>query len=319
MVCEDLCCDLLYFGNKNLADFNVILYFFRRPFYVTDSQVKGSGEVLQVLMMVNGGDFPYNSDPVLGCQVVGLPYKDRSATMYLVLPDEPGYQALRRLQYKFTVNRLKELADSATERTVIIAVPKMQLESTTYLKEALKVLGIHTLFDPFEADLSQISDYRDVDSFMTTDRLGEKNMTEEENTSTDNITSTTHLYPEHTTINTNVSIDEMSKESIYQTGSEKERTPKHIRINSLNINPKISRNPGLYADSIIHKVTIDVTESGTEAAAATVVSVTRDGSHKVVRFDRPFLFFIRHEETGAVLFWGTVVKPTPNRIMSSVK
>jgi serine protease inhibitor len=47
-------------------------------------------------MMVNGGDFPYYSDPVLGCQVVGLPYKDRSATMYLVLPDEPGYHALKR-------------------------------------------------------------------------------------------------------------------------------------------------------------------------------------------------------------------------------
>jgi serine protease inhibitor len=217
------------------------------------------------------------------------------------------------------VNRLKGLADSATERTVIVAVPRMQLESTTYLKTALKILGIHTLFDPYEADLSQISDHRTSESFMTTDSLEEKNMTQEQNTSTDDILATTDQYPEHTTMNTNASIDEMSKKPIYQTDSVKQMASKHIRVNSVNSDSKINKNPGLYADSIIHKVTIDVTESGTEAAAATVVSVTRDGSHKVVRFERPFLFFIRHEETGAVLFWGTVVKPTPNRIMSSVK
>lgn len=290
-----------------------------RPFYVTDSQVKGSSEVLQVLMMANGGDFPYYSDPVLGCQIVGLPYKDRIATMYLVLPNEPGYHALKRLQYKFTVNRLKALADSATERTVIIAVPQMQLESTIYLEKALKVLGIHTLFDPVEADLSQISDERNVDSFTTTDYLGEKNMTQEQNTRVDNITSTAHQCPEHTTLNTDTSTEEMSKKSIYQAESVKQMASKHIKVQSFNGDPKISKTPGLYVDSIIHKVTIDVTESGTEAAAATVVSVTRDGSHKVLTFERPFLFFIRHEATGAILFWGTVVKPTPNRIMPSVK
>lgn len=270
-------------------------------------------------MMVNGADLPYYSDPVLGCQIVGLPYKDHSATMYLVLPNEPGYHALKRLQYKFTVNRLKELADSATERTVIIAVPRMQLESTIYMKKALEILGIRTVFEPFEADLSQISDTRNVDSFMTTDYLGEKNMTQEQNTRADNITSTTHQCPEHTILNINTSTDEVSKKSMYETDSVKHMTSKHIKVHSFNSDPKISKNPGLYVDSVIHKVTVDVTESGTEAAAATVVSVTRDGSHKVVRFERPFLFFIRHEATGAILFWGTVVKPTPNRIIPSVK
>ncbi|PNF43885.1 hypothetical protein B7P43_G02791 [Cryptotermes secundus] len=290
-----------------------------RPFYVSGSQVKGSSEVVQVLMMVNGGDFPYYSDPVLGCQIVGLPYKDHSATMYLVLPNEPGYHALKRLQYKFTVNRLKGLADSATERTVIIAVPRMQLESTIYLKKALKILGINTLFEPFEADLSQISDDRNVASFINTDCLGETHVTQEQNRGVDNNTSTTNQCPEHTALNINTSTDEVSKKSMYQTDSVKQIAPKHIKIPSINGDSKISKNPGLYVDSVIHKVTIDVTESGTEAAAATVVSVTRDGSHKVVRFERPFLFFIRHEATGAILFWGTVVKPTPSRIMPSGK
>jgi serine protease inhibitor len=269
-------------------------------------------------MMVNAADFPYYSDPVLGCQVVGLPYKDHTATMYLVLPNEPGYQALKHLQYRLTVNYLQGLADSATERTVIITVPRMQLESTMYLKEALKVLGIHALFDPFQADLSQISDHKDNDSSMNTDCLGDKNITKEQYTRVDDITSPTHQYSEHTTLSTDTSTEEIPKKSRYQTDLKKQSETKHNEFHS-NGDPNISKNPGLYASNVIHKVTVNVTEVGTEAAAASVVSVTRDGSHKVVKFERPFLFFIRHEATGSVLFWGTVVKPTPSRKVPPVK
>jgi serine protease inhibitor len=269
--------------------------------------------------MVNGADFPYYSDPVLGCQVVGLPYKDHNATMYLVLPNEPGYRALKRLRYRLTVNHLQGLADCTTERTVIITLPRMKLESTIYLKEALKVLGIQTLFDPFQADLSQISDHRNVDSFIISDHLGDKNISQEQSTDVEDITSITHQYPENTTVNMNMSTDETPKKSENPTDSEKQKAIKHTQFRFSNNDPNISNNPGLYADNVIHKVTVDVTEVGTEAAAASIVSITRDGSHKVVKFERPFLFFIRHEATGSVLFWGTVVKPTPNRTVPSVK
>lgn len=265
--------------------------------------------------MANGGEFPYYFDPILGCQVVGLPYKDHNVTMYLLLPNEPGYQALKRLRYKLTVNHLQGLADCTVERTVIITVPRMQLESTIYLKDALELLGIHTLFDPFQADLSQISDNRNVDSFMVNDHFENKNISEEQSTNAEDIISTTHQYPEHTTVNTNTSADEILKKSENETDLVKQTSTNRAESRFSNQ----STNPGLYADNVIHKVTIDITELGTEAAAATVVSLTRDGTHKVVKFDRPFLFFIRHEETGSVLFWGTVLKPTPNRPVPSVK
>lgn len=72
------------------------------------------------------------------------------------------------------------------------------------------------------------------------------------------------------------------------------------------------QNPGLYADKIIHKVYMDITETGTEAAASTSVSLSRDGNRVTFRVDCPFLFFIRHEETKTILFWGSVNTPTPN-------
>ncbi|XP_072765358.1 serine protease inhibitor 28Dc isoform X2 [Anoplolepis gracilipes] len=71
-------------------------------------------------------------------------------------------------------------------------------------------------------------------------------------------------------------------------------------------------NPGLFADEVLHKVEMDVTEKGTEAAATTGVLLRRDGSQKKLIANRPFLFFIRHDPTKLVLFWGTVNAPVPN-------
>jgi len=69
---------------------------------------------------------------------------------------------------------------------------------------------------------------------------------------------------------------------------------------------------GLFVNDAVHKVEIDITENGTVASAATAFAFNRDGSSPVVRVDKPFVFFIRHDDTGVILFWGTVIKPTPH-------
>lgn len=71
-------------------------------------------------------------------------------------------------------------------------------------------------------------------------------------------------------------------------------------------------NPGLFASDVIHKVEIDITETGTVAASATSVTLSRSGHHKRFVADRPFNFFIRHNPTKLILFQGTINKPTPN-------
>lgn len=72
--------------------------------------------------------------------------------------------------------------------------------------------------------------------------------------------------------------------------------------------------PGdLYISDILHKAFVKVNEEGTEAAAATAVIVgTRSTSLEevaVFRADRPFLFFIRENSTGAILFMGRYINP----------
>ncbi|MEZ4330107.1 MAG: serpin family protein, partial [Polyangiales bacterium] len=71
---------------------------------------------------------------------------------------------------------------------------------------------------------------------------------------------------------------------------------------------------GLYLAEVYHKAFIEVTEEGTEAAAATgVVVATRSArpQPEPARFiaDHPFLFFIVERRTGAILFLGRVSDP----------
>jgi len=67
----------------------------------------------------------------------------------------------------------------------------------------------------------------------------------------------------------------------------------------------------LYIGFVIHKAFIDVNEEGTEAAAATAVVMQRQAFSQPIEFraDHPFLFFIRENQTGSVLFLGRVTQP----------
>jgi len=75
-----------------------------------------------------------------------------------------------------------------------------------------------------------------------------------------------------------------------------------------------SSSEQLYVAEVLHKAFVDVNEEGTEAAAATAVVVDRAPSPpppkpKVFRADRPFLFLIRENATGSVLFLGRFAGP----------
>jgi serpin B len=71
----------------------------------------------------------------------------------------------------------------------------------------------------------------------------------------------------------------------------------------------------LFIGAALHKAFVAVDEEGTEAAAATVLvmkgSAMPPEQPQVFRADHPFVFLIRHQETGALLFLGRVAAPTP--------
>jgi serpin B len=67
----------------------------------------------------------------------------------------------------------------------------------------------------------------------------------------------------------------------------------------------------LFLQAAIHQAYVEVNEEGTEAAAATGVSVGVTSLPPSFRADHPFLILIRDEVTGSVLFLGRVVDPSP--------
>lgn len=70
----------------------------------------------------------------------------------------------------------------------------------------------------------------------------------------------------------------------------------------------------LFISAVIHKAFIAVDEQGTEAAAATAVSMVfasvDQAPPPIFRADHPFLFIIRDNLTGSILFIGRIVNPT---------
>lgn len=69
----------------------------------------------------------------------------------------------------------------------------------------------------------------------------------------------------------------------------------------------------LSVGDVVHKAFVDVSEEGTEAAAATGMTVhalaMRRIDETVFRADHPFAFFIRDSTTGVILFEGRLSKP----------
>ena len=70
----------------------------------------------------------------------------------------------------------------------------------------------------------------------------------------------------------------------------------------------------LFISSVVHKAFVRVDEKGTEAAAATAVTMSAATSMPAPPLDfvvaRPFLFFIRDHASGIVLFIGRVTDPS---------
>jgi serine protease inhibitor len=77
---------------------------------------------------------------------------------------------------------------------------------------------------------------------------------------------------------------------------------------------KINPEEDLFISRVIHQTFIDVQEEGTEAAAATIVEISRTSSNGgggpiYFKVYKPFLYLIKENSTGAIIFIGKVGKP----------
>lgn len=300
----------------------------RRDFYIDGRKSKTP---IQVDMMANVGKFPYFKDATLQAEILGLPYKGNATVMYVVMPFNSNKQILKDFESRITENDLEYLAGQTTFNSCQILFPKMKIESTVRLKPILRTLGVNSLFNPNDANLGLLSPGVGLVS-KKVDAEVNPLVSFQGNPNDVLIFSRTGE-----TVNCSAIFDPASNVSTCQdtVGDQKvtykkfgdkvgrriarrSRRSKRDTIDGLRnlINQQSTgndyQNPGLYAEEVIHKVYMDITETGTEAAASTLVTLYRSFRGVTFRVDVPFLFFIRHEDTKTILFWGSVYNPTPN-------
>ncbi len=82
-----------------------------------------------------------------------------------------------------------------------------------------------------------------------------------------------------------------------------------LKVNLSGMSP----NNDLVVSKVVHKAFVEVNEKGTEAAAATgvVMNIETCCGRRLPVFnaDHPFLFFIRHNPTKSILFYGRFCSP----------
>uniref|UniRef100_A0ACD5GTU7 Serpin family protein n=1 Tax=Desertifilum tharense IPPAS B-1220 TaxID=1781255 RepID=A0ACD5GTU7_9CYAN len=74
----------------------------------------------------------------------------------------------------------------------------------------------------------------------------------------------------------------------------------------------------VYIDQVKHKTFVEVNEEGTEAAAVTSIGIRTTSAQMPTEpfqmvVDRPFFCAIRDNQTGSLLFLGSIVDPALNR------
>jgi len=162
-------------------------------------------------------------------QILEIPYKDKKASMIIILPDKK--EQFNELQTNFNYETFKELVDKSELQNVVLTLPKFKIE--------------------YKSDLAKI---------------------------------------------------------LYNAGMKRAFTNK-ADFSGMACKDK----EGIKIDKVIHQTFINVDESGTEAAAATAVVMKRVTSvnpdDKITfKADRPFIFFIRENTTGSILFMGHLQK-----------
>lgn len=286
-----------------------------KPFFTNGRKNKSDR---MVMLMYNGGDFPYYKDNNLNVEILGLPYKGGN-TMYVILPHESNADKLRQLENYLTPADIERLVSSTRSTEVVIAFPKMKVLNSLNLAQTMSNLGLKSLFDPRNSNLALLTP-----GFTT--RFGGIFRPS---------STTTTSHPPYNWANQLIFTrfgDQSNCQRVYDfhTNTFRCNESRQKRANQLefldklqneyqrfNLNPQ-QANPGLYADEFVHKTLIDITEEGTEAAAVSGIGINRSGGRITFKCDAPFLFFIYQNNTKMILFWGSITSPEPSVSTSDV-
>lgn len=114
-------------------------------------------ESIEAEIMAHGGCFPYVKLSQLDARIMGFPYKNRTSTMYIILPNSSTRVKLQKLMEKLDAPTLEGLISNMTMQTASVLFPKMHLTTSFELKSALQSLGSKSMFVRGESNFSLLN------------------------------------------------------------------------------------------------------------------------------------------------------------------
>jgi serpin B len=230
---------------------------------------------IDVQFMRGQFNLKYAESNRLGCRMISIPYKHDQAAMYAILPDTGDLYNIHDFASGLSLHDVTELINSTRTTSVTLIMPKMRLAQTFSIRKALSVLQ------------KQIESQFEEETFSSS--LHQNNTNESEPLSCCSSNCSENCPTFCSADDRDVKSDE-ERFSFNMSGIS---TDENFRINDM-----------------VQHVFLEVNEMGTVAAAVGTTLVDYSGEFKDFKMNRPFVFFIRHEITGAPLFWGIIVDPS---------
>lgn len=108
-------------------------------------------------MMATGGNFPFYDSKEYDCRIIGMPYRKHLTTMYIIMPNNSTRSRLRRFQATLTADKIQDMISKMEWRTAMVLLPKLHITNKVDLKLILNRMGLRSLFNYEQSDLSLIS------------------------------------------------------------------------------------------------------------------------------------------------------------------
>lgn len=108
-------------------------------------------------MMANAGGFPYFESKEYDCRIIGLPYRRNLTTMFIIQPNNSNRQRLRQLQATLTADKIENMISKMEWKSAIVLFPKLHITNQLNLRKILDRMGLRTLFQNGQSDLSLMS------------------------------------------------------------------------------------------------------------------------------------------------------------------
>uniref|UniRef100_A0A182JER8 Serpin domain-containing protein n=1 Tax=Anopheles atroparvus TaxID=41427 RepID=A0A182JER8_ANOAO len=247
-----------------------------KPFYPDGHQ----GQSKSVPTMITVGCFPYYDAQEYDAKIVGLSYQGNTSALYIIMPNNSTRSRMLDFQSGLTPAVIGEMVFKMKMRKMYLQLPKMSITNTINLRDVLQQLGLRTLFDRGQSDLSEMIRRRTPIQFST--RLGEQHPS--------NI-----VFP----------VEQPEPTNGRRQGSDT------ISGNAQEVGQDTRVPNQLHVSEFIHRVELDINEKGTEGGAITTSTVFRALPSIHVKVDAPFLLLLGHDETRLPLFYGSIFDPTP--------